>query len=98
FNFIRKLIAVRKSAPALVRGGFAWVQLGENPALAAYVRESGEQSVLALHNLSDRPQPFTMSLPRPGIVKDLLDGESLPVDGVLRLTLAPYGFRWLELP
>ncbi len=97
-NFFRKLIVVRKSTPALVRGGFTWVQPGENPALAVFVRESGEQSVLALHNLSDRPQPFTMALTRPGAARDLLDGESLPSGSVLHLTLAPYGFRWLELP
>ena len=97
-NFIRKLIAVRKRTPALVDGSFTWVQPGENPALAAYLREKAGQSVLVVHNLSDRTQPFALSLTRAGAVKDLLEDITVPADGMLRLTLAPFEFRWLELP
>ncbi len=97
-NFTRKLISTRKQTPALVCGSFEWVQPGQNPALAAYLRAAEGQTVLALHNLSDQAQPFVFSLPRPGKVKDLLSAEILPTGGELRLTLAPYEFRWLEMP
>ncbi|GAP15523.1 trehalose synthase [Longilinea arvoryzae] len=98
-NFTRKLISTRKQAPALVRGGFTWVQPGQNPALAAYLRATDEQSVLALHNLSDQAQPFAFSLSHTGVVRDLLDAaKDFPVEGELRVSLAPYEFRWLELP
>ncbi|TLN04715.1 hypothetical protein FDZ74_14055, partial [bacterium] len=97
-SFTRKLVRVRKENPALVKGSFAWVQPGVNPTVAAYLRECPEQIVLALHNLSNQSQPFAMSLPKSGTVKDLLSGETITADGMLRLTLAPLEFRWLELP
>ncbi len=97
-SFIRKLISTRKRSPALVNGSFTWVQPGVNPPVAAYLRVSPEQTVLALHNLSEKSQPFAMELPKSGTVKDLLSGEAIAADGVLRLTLAPLEFRWLELP
>jgi maltose alpha-D-glucosyltransferase/alpha-amylase len=96
-NFIRKLISVRKLTPALVQGNFTWVQPGENPALAAFLREVEGQSVLVLHNLSGQAQSFSLSLSKPGLVKDLLNGETYPTDDVLRVKLAPFEFRWLEL-
>ena len=79
-------------------GSFAWVQPGVNPAIAAYLRESPQQSVLVLHNLSGQGQTFAMSLSKSGLLRDMLGGETLAADGMLRLTLAPYEFRWLELP
>ncbi|NMB68647.1 MAG: maltose alpha-D-glucosyltransferase [Chloroflexi bacterium] len=97
-NLTRKFIRVRQASPALVSGSFAWVQPGVNPAIAAYLRESPQQNVLVLHNLSSQGQPFAMSLPKSGLLKDLLNGETITADGMLRLTLAPYEFRWLELP
>ena len=97
-SFIRKLITMRKRSPALVHGTFNWVQPGVNPPVAAYLRECPEQTVLALHNLSSQSQPFAMALPKSGIVKDLLSGETIAADGMLRLTLGPLEFRWLELP
>lgn len=97
-RFIRKLISVRKRTRALVDGSFSWVQPGENPALAAYLREKEGQSVLVVHNLSDRTQPFALYLPKAGVVKDLLEEKAVPADGVLRLTLAPFEYHWLELP
>lgn len=97
-NLTRELIRVRQASPALVRGSFAWVQPGVNPAIAAYLRECPQQSVLALHNLCAQSQPFAMALPKSGTTKDLLSGETLAADGMLRLTLAPYEYRWLELP
>jgi len=97
-NFTRELIRVRQASPALVGGSFAWVQPGANPAIAAYLRECPQQSVLALHNLSGQNQPFAMPLSKSGKVKDLLSGETIAADGMLRLTLGSLEYRWLELP
>jgi hypothetical protein len=39
-----------------------------------------------------------MPLSKSGKVKDLLSGETIAADGMLRLTLGSLEYRWLELP
>ena len=58
FNFTKKLLALRKEIPALCRGDF--VPLETSPGMLAYLRGSGEQSVLVAMNFSGRKIAFSM--------------------------------------
>jgi maltose alpha-D-glucosyltransferase/alpha-amylase len=100
WNTLRRMIAVRKAHPAFVYGSLEWVGL-EQKAIAAFWRASPAERLLALHNLSDRPQQVSIPLPagaRAAI--DLLD-ELQPAPGLagasISLTLAPYQYRWLQV-
>ena len=62
---------------------------------------NGEETVLALHNLSDAPQMCMLDLTAfvGQIPCDLLDGASLPAIGAdpYCVELPGYGYRWLGI-
>ncbi len=60
FNFYRSLLALRRSAPALHKGGFTPLDLG-NPFVMAYTRSAPDQTILVILNFSNRAQTI-----RPG--------------------------------
>jgi maltose alpha-D-glucosyltransferase/alpha-amylase len=88
-NAQRHMIAVRKQHPAFGRGDFAWIEAGTD-AIAAYRRQYQYDRVVALHNLSDRPQPIALAASLQGWI-DLLTQSRIshPV------SLQPYQFLWL---
>ena len=97
FNFMRRLVSVRKSHPIFGSQSFAWVE-GLAPEIAAYLRGEGDQRILVLNNLSSSPQPVAIPVPDGvGKLGDLLTQSepALVQDGLLRLALEPYGYRWL---
>lgn len=60
YHFYQTLIAVRKSNSALTEGTYTAVDLN-NDALMAYERESSEQKLLMIHNLSGDTQTVDIS-------------------------------------
>jgi alpha-glucosidase len=56
-NFTRRLIALRRATPALVRGNFA--PLSAPPGVLAYLRHSEDQTALVVMNFSDRRKAFS---------------------------------------
>lgn len=58
FNFTKKLLALRKEIPVLCRGDF--VSLETPPGMLAYLRSSGEQTVLVAMNFKGRKNDFSM--------------------------------------
>lgn len=66
-NFVRRLLAWRKEQPALIHGETAVIDNGGD--VFAFVRQSKEQTMLCLFNMSGHPQRFTPS--------DHLGGELL---------------------
>jgi maltose alpha-D-glucosyltransferase/alpha-amylase len=100
WHALRRMIAVRKSQPALSRGDCDFLPL-RNHAVLAVARTHGRDTVLALHNLTGQAQRIGPRLARwqGAAVRDLLKDEALPrVSGrPYRLTLAPYEHRWLRL-
>jgi maltose alpha-D-glucosyltransferase / alpha-amylase len=106
-NTLRRRITTRKYHPAFGRGSFDWVEC-DNLAIAAYLREYGEDRLLVVNNLSGKKQPVTLKLqlkqPQPW---DLLappkattplkpPASRFLVDkGLLKFELEPYEYLWL---
>lgn len=76
FQHYRRLIALRRDH-AIIRHGRFRLLAADDPALFAYQRQLGEQSLLVLANLSDRDHVLAPS-DIPGIDgQDLLTGQSV---------------------
>ena len=92
------MIAVRKQHLAFGRGSFAWVEC-ELLAVAAYLRQYGDDRVLVVNNLSGVNQAVTLKLPLAGQPQDLLGQRTMPavVDGTLTLELKPYQYLWMKV-
>jgi maltose alpha-D-glucosyltransferase / alpha-amylase len=97
-NTLRHMIAVRKEHAAFGRGSFAWVEC-ESLAVAAYLRQYGDDRVLVVNNLSSIKQAVTLNLPFAGEAQDLLRKQALAAitDGTLRLELKPYEYLWAKI-
>jgi len=59
FNFYRRLIALRRSSPALTQGMFLSIAHGSG-ALLAYLRQTRDQTILVALNFSHRPQRLVL--------------------------------------
>ena len=95
-NSLRHMIAVRKEHPAFGRGSFAWVEC-EPLAVAAYLRQYGDDRVLVINNLSGQRQAAALKLPfAAGQPMDLLGKQPLPPaqDSLVNLELGPYQYLW----
>ena len=99
-NWMRNMIALRKLFQVFGRGSFE-VLNPANRKVLAYVRRYREEQVLCVANLSRFAQPVDLDL---GGMEGMTPVEMLgyvefPAIGsqAYRLTLAPYGFLWLEL-
>jgi maltose alpha-D-glucosyltransferase / alpha-amylase len=99
-NWMRNMIALRKLFSVFGRGSIEFLN-PENRKILAYLRQDGDEQVLCVANLSRFAQPVDLDL-------SSLEG-SIPVEMLgyvefppiqrqpYRLTLASYGFLWLEL-
>jgi alpha-glucosidase len=61
FNTYRRLLALRKSEPALRDGSYQAVD-EENPYVFSYLRRSGGSTVLVLLNMSAEPRTISLNL------------------------------------
>lgn len=99
-NAIRRMIAVRKSHPALGWGEFSWVRC-DSAAVAAYLRRHGADSLLVVNNLSSSPRSVILSLEayEGASPRDLFEDRPLPAvrAGKLALDLQPCQYLWLRL-
>lgn len=86
WHTIQNMIAIRRKYRAFGRGDFAWVDAGRK-TVAAYKRTYKSETLLALHNLSDKPVEVETC---EGV--DVLTEETIAVG---KLTLAPFQYRWL---
>ncbi|MHB1841181.1 MAG: maltose alpha-D-glucosyltransferase [Acidobacteriaceae bacterium] len=99
-NWMRNLIALRKLFRVFGRGALKFLE-PSNRKVLAYVRENGDEIVLCVANLSRFAQPAQLDLSEyDGMVPVEMLGyvEFPPVSRQpYAVTLAPYGFLWLEL-
>lgn len=90
-DYVKKLTTIRKSNPALTRGDIRLLKT-ENDFFC-YSRTSGDNTVIAAFNTSNKEKQATFSLPAAPentLPVDLLDGkEYKPTGGELSLTMAP---------
>ncbi len=99
-NWMRNMIALRKLFRVFGRGGIEFLDPANRKVLA-YLRRDGDEQILCVANLSRFAQPVDLDLSRlEGMLPiEMLGYVEFPVveQQPYRLTLAPYGFMWLEL-
>ncbi len=100
WHTVRRMIALRKAHRALGQGAHEFLPL-ENRAVLAVARTQGDETILAVHNLSPQTQSTLLTLGhRPGgRLRDLLTGDQLAfaAEQPFTLVLRPYQFYWLKL-
>lgn len=97
YNELLRLIALRKSLPALAGGDLEVIDTG-NPHLLGYIRQSNGRRILVVANFSEQPQKFGANRIRlHGLGYTFTDlNTGLLVNAGDSLTLGPYQFVWLE--
>ncbi len=99
-NWMRRLIAVRRSYPVFGRGELKLLKPG-NRKIFAYLRIHQQQFILCVANLSHLPQPVELDLAeyKGRVPLELTSRTSFPPIGewTYLLTLPRYGFYWFEL-
>ena len=99
-SWMRNMIALRKLFRVFGRGTLEFLN-PSNRKVLAYLRRYEEQQVLCVANLSRFAQPVDLELPglEDATPVEMLGYVDFPPIGKqpYRLTLAPYGFLWLEL-
>src|SRR3954468_1690776 len=99
-HWTRRMIGLRKANPAFGMGTFTDLG-GSNPSVLAYLRETGDDVVLCVNNLSRFPQAVQLDLrPWQGAEPIELTGHvNFPRIGQLPylLTLPGHGFYWFQL-
>jgi len=99
-NWMRRLLAVRKSTRALGRGKFVSLRPG-NRKILAFLREYEDEAILCVANLSRSAQPVELDLARfkGSVPVELMGRTPFPPIGELPylLTLHGHGFFWFRL-
>ena len=99
-NWMKRIIAVRKTHKAFGRGTLNFLHPGNRKVLA-YLREHEDESILCVANLSRSAQPVELDLSRYSgrVPVEMIGGTSFPPLGELPyfLTLPPHGFYWFRL-
>ena len=99
-SWMKRLIKVRKSTPVFGRGSIEFLYPANHRVLA-YVRKLGNETILAVNNLSSAAQAVELDLKayRGNILVEMFGRNIFPRIGELPylLTLAPYQFFWFKL-
>jgi maltose alpha-D-glucosyltransferase/alpha-amylase len=99
-NWTRRVIAVRQSHPAFGRGTLRFLYPG-NRKILTYLRESGDEALLCVVNLSRSAQAAELDLSAFAgrVPVEMLGGAAFPPIGELPylLTVTGYGFYWFVL-
>ncbi len=99
-NWMGRLIAVRKTAGAFGSGSIEFLYPG-NQRILAYVRQLGDEQILAVNNLSNAAQAVELDLRRykGNILIEMFGQNIFPRVGELPylLTLGPYEFYWFRM-
>ncbi|MCL5670633.1 MAG: maltose alpha-D-glucosyltransferase [Acidobacteria bacterium] len=99
-SWMRRVVRLRKSTPVFGRGTIEFLDPANHRVLA-YVRQWGNNRVLAVNNLSSSAQAAELDLrPWRGFIPiEMFGGNPFPRIGELPylLTLGPYQFYWFRL-
>ncbi len=99
-NWMKRLIAVRKSTQVFGRGTLTFIR-PVNRTVLAYVRQLGDEAILCVANISRAAQAVELDMsPWKGrIPQEMLGRTKFPRIGELPylVTLPPYGFFWFQL-
>src|SRR5688572_2968342 len=99
-NWMKRMLATRKTSQAFGRGRLSFLRPGNRKVLA-YLREFGEEAILCVANLARAAQPVELDLKRfkGRVPVEMLGRTSFPPIGELPylLTLPAHGFYWFRL-
>jgi maltose alpha-D-glucosyltransferase / alpha-amylase len=108
-NWVQRALRVRKTCPEIARGTATVLDTGDPRVLALRYAHAGDV-VVTLHNLSDADRSLSLGaigVDSPESVTELLsdqryrrrasDGGPAPRAEHGRLTVGPFGYRWLRL-
>ncbi len=99
-NWMKRLIAVRKSTRAFGRGKLTFLKPGNRKVLA-FLREHDDEAILCVANLARTAQPVELDLARlrGRVPLEMMGRTPFPPIGDLPylLTLPAYGFFWFRL-
>lgn len=99
-NWMRRLIATRRRHPVLGRGTLEILAQG-NDAVLAFLRRSGDETILVVANVSSRAQAAQLDLSEFAgrVPVEVFAGGAFPrlEPGPTTLTLPAHGFLWLSL-
>jgi maltose alpha-D-glucosyltransferase / alpha-amylase len=99
-NWMKRILAVRKTSHAFGRGKLTFLRPG-NRKILAYLREYGDEAILCVVNLARSAQPVELNLARfkGRVPVELLGRASFPPIGELPylLTLSAHAFYWFRL-
>ena len=100
-NWMKRMLAVRKTQPARsAAGGSRFLRPG-NRKILAYLREYGDDAILCVANLARSAQPVELDLARfkGRVPVEMLGRTAFPPIGELPylLTLPAHGFYWFRL-
>jgi maltose alpha-D-glucosyltransferase/alpha-amylase len=93
FHSISRMVKIRKQQTAFGRGSMAWVTT-DQPSLAVYLRKCGNETLLILNNLSDKPQSASLPAEHQGNYLDLISDTVCHI--AVSWTLQPYRYLWLK--
>ena len=99
-NWMRRMLAVRKSSKAFGRGRLSFLNPG-NRKILAYLREYGDETILCVANLGRSAQPVELDLARyrGRVPLEMMGRTAFPPIGerFYLLTLPACGFYWFRL-
>jgi len=99
-NWMKRMLAVRKTSQAFGRGKLTFLRPG-NRKILAYLREVGDEAILCVANVGRSAQPVELDLARfkGRVPVELLGRTAFPPIGELPylLTLPAHGFYWFRL-
>jgi maltose alpha-D-glucosyltransferase/alpha-amylase len=99
-NWLRRMLAVRRSQPAFGRGTLRFLY-PSNRKVLAYLREDGDERILCVANVSRAPQAVELDLAefKGSDPTEMTAGSPFPRIGELpyMLTMPGYGFYWFRI-
>jgi maltose alpha-D-glucosyltransferase/alpha-amylase len=99
-SWMKRLIRIRKATPTLGRGSIQFLYPANHRVLA-FTRKLGNETILAVNNLSSKAQPVELDLKqyKGNILTEMFGRNIFPRIGELPylLTLGPYQFYWFRL-
>ena len=93
FHSIQKMISVRKKHAAFGSSSMEWVETG-NAAVAIYIRQHDNDTMLILNNLSSSTETVHLPTEHQKTYLDLFAGNTKNITE--DLTLQPYSYLWLQ--
>jgi maltose alpha-D-glucosyltransferase/alpha-amylase len=99
-HWTRRILSIRSGHRAFGRGGIRFVE-GSNRRVLAFLRESGEETLLVVANFSRHPQPVSLQLRDLAgrVPVEMFGGSPFPeiAEEDYPLALSPHGFYWFRL-